>query len=298
MKGARLAWAAWTAVCLIWGTTYLAIKVALETIPPFLMGGLRYVTAGLILAGILKATGRGLPPVRAWAWLGLLGFLLVALGNGGVVWAEQFIPSGLTAVLIGTTPFWMVGTEAAVNGSRHVSRAEWVGLAVGFAGIVLLVSPDLVAGGEGGRQFGLGVLAVQVACAGWATGSALTRRHTAGGGVLGVAAVQMFAGGMVMLAVGTALGEWPRLHFTATTAVMLVYLTVFGSLVAFAAYAYALRHLDVTVVSLYTYINPVIAVVLGTLLVGEPFGWWMAGAVAVILVGVVIVRMTSGVVSR
>lgn len=293
MKGARLAWTAWTAVCLIWGTTYLAIKVALDTIPPFLMGGLRYVTAGLLLALLLKATGRRLPPVREWAWLCLLGFFLIALGNGGVVWAEQFIPSGLTAVLIGTTPFWMVGTETAVSGNRHVSRAEWVGLAVGFGGIVLLVWPDLVAGGEGGRQFGLGVLAVQIACAGWATGSALTRRHTASGGVLGVAAMQMLAGGLVMLAIGTALGEWPRLHFTATTAMLLVYLTLVGSLVAFAAYAYALKHLDVTVVSLYTYINPVIAVVLGTALLGEPFGWRMAGAAAVILVGVVVVRLAA-----
>ena len=119
---ATRAWSAWIAVCLIWGTTYLAIKIALETMPPFLMGGLRYLSAGLLLAAILRMRGHQLPGVRAWPTLAVVGFFMLALGNGGVVLAEGWIPSGLTAVLIGTTPFWMLGVEAAFS---RVSGLAW-----------------------------------------------------------------------------------------------------------------------------------------------------------------------------
>jgi len=285
----RRAWVAWAAVCLIWGTTYLAIKVALDTIPPFLMGGLRYATAGLILATILRFQGRALPPRSAWRRMAVLGFFMLLLGNGGVTWGEQHVPSGLTAVLIGTSPFWMVSVEAIVSGGKQLFAREWIGLSVGFAGIVLLVWPDITAGGAGGRNFALGVIALQIACVGWAIGSAYTRRHVTPGDVLGSAALQMIFGGMWMLALGTAAGEWGSLGFNTRTAVAFVYLTLAGSVVAFAAYSYALRHLNVAIVSLYTYINPVIAVALGTLLLDEPFHLRMLVAAGVIVAGVLIV---------
>jgi drug/metabolite transporter (DMT)-like permease len=283
------AWIAWIAVCLIWGTTYLAIKIALETIPPFLMGGLRYTTAGLLLAVILRARGHRLPARPTWGPLAIVGFFMIALGNGGVVWAEQSVPSGLTAVLIGTSPFWMVGVDALVPGGQRVLARQWMGLTVGFLGIVILVWPDITAGGEGGRAFGWGVVAVQIACAGWAVGSAYTRRHVLPRDILGSAALQMIFGGGFMLAAGTLIGEWDNLSFSARTGPMFVYLTLAGSVVAFAAYSYALKHLDVAVVSLYTYVNPVIAVVLGTLLLDEPFSPRMLVAAAVILAGMLIV---------
>lgn len=285
----RRAWVAWMAVCLIWGTTYFAIKIALDTIPPFLMGGLRYATAGLVLAAVLKARGKALPDRTAWGRLAVLGFFMFAVGNGGVVWAEQSVPSGLTAVLIATSPFWMVAVERVVAGAGSVHARQWVGLSLGFAGIVLLVWPDLTTTGAGARAFGWGVVSVQVACAGWAIGSAYTRRHVMAGDVLGSAALQMIFGGACMLAVGTALGEWGSLALSTKTAAALVYLTFAGSLIAFAAYSYALRHLDVAVVSLYTYVNPVIAVALGTLVLGEPFGMRMVVAAAVIFAGILTV---------
>jgi drug/metabolite transporter (DMT)-like permease len=283
------AWTAWVLVCAIWGTTYLAIKVALETIPPFLMGGLRYTTAGILLGAILRAAGHRLPGPRAWMRLAIVGFFMLGLGNGGVVVGSQWLPSGLTAVLIATSPFWMVSVEAAVSGGQQLFARDWTGLFLGFAGIVILVWPDIASGGEGSRMFGWGVFAVQLACAGWAVGSAYTRRHVLPADVLASAAMQMFFGGLFMLIVGSVLGEWSRLSFSPRTTASFVYLTLAGSLIAFAAYSYALRHLDVAVVSLYTYVNPIIAVALGTILLGEPFHARMVLAAIVILVGMAIV---------
>lgn len=286
----RRAWIAWVLVCLIWGTTYLAIKVALETIPPFLMGGIRYLIGGAMLAAWLVTRRDGLPPVREWPQLALLGFLMIALGNGGVVWAEQYLASGLTAVVIATSPFWMVAIDALFPGADRLGLRQWGGLFIGFCGIVLLMWPELSLGGASGRATALGILAVQIACAGWAVASAYTRRHAVSRNVLGVAAVQMFFGGLFMTLAGTATGEWAHLGFSVRTFAALVYLTLAGSVIAFAAYSYALRHLPIATVSLYTYVNPVIAVALGTLLLGEPFRASMLAAAAVIVVGMLVVR--------
>src|SRR5262249_52779641 len=150
--GGRLAWIAWAAVCIIWGTTYLGIKICLETIPPFLMGGLRYTVAGLILSAVLTARGHALPPPSEWGKFAVLGFFMLFFGNGGVVWAEQYIPSGLTAVFIATTPFWMVGVDALLPHGRRLHARDAIGLAIGFAGILILVGPDIAVGGAGARN--------------------------------------------------------------------------------------------------------------------------------------------------
>jgi drug/metabolite transporter (DMT)-like permease len=285
----RRAWIAWVAVCVIWGTTYLGIKIALETIPPFLMGGIRYLIGGVILSLILLARGRQLPRLADWGRLIVLGFFMLLLGNGGVVWGEQFVTSGLTAVLIGTSPFWMVSVDAMLTGGRQLHIRQWIGLTIGFAGIVLLVWPDIMNTGASARGFIWGVIAVQIACAGWAVGSSYTRRHVMPQDVMGAAALQMFFGGGFLLLAGTITGEWSHLAFNTRTTVALIYLTIAGSVVAFAAYSYALRHLDVAIVSLYTYVNPVIAVILGTIVLGEPFGVRMLISAAIIAVGVLIV---------
>lgn len=286
----RAAWLAFGVVCVVWGTTYFGIKVALETVPPFLMGGIRYVIAGGMLAGWITARGRALPARRTWPTLAWLGALMLGAGNGGVVWAEQHLASGLAAVMIATSPFWMVAVDAVLPGGDRLRPRHWIGLTVGFAGIVMLVWPDLRWSGAGSRQVLLGIFALQIACAGWAIASAYTRRHVVANDVLGAAALQMIFGGLFMLALGTAAGEWPALSLNAKTTMALVYLIVAGSLVAFAAYSYALRHLPVSTVSLYTYINPVIAVALGTMLLGEPFRMSMLFAGLIIVVGIMIVR--------
>jgi drug/metabolite transporter (DMT)-like permease len=283
--GGRLAWIAWSAVCLIWGTTYLAIKVALDTVPPFLMGGLRYSIGGAILAGLLRLRGHALP-LSEWRTLAVLAVFMLLIGNGGVVWGEQFVSSGLTAVLIATSPFWMVGVDAMVTRGRQLRARQWIGLLIGFVGIVLLVWPDIATSGRAGWGVVAGVVSVQCACAGWAIGSSYTRRHVVPKDVLGSAAMQMLFGGVYMLVVGSLLGEWRGLSFTPRTSVALAYLSIAGSVVAFAAYSYALQHLEIAVVSLYTYVNPVIAVALGAILLGEPFHARMLVAGTVIVVGI------------
>jgi drug/metabolite transporter (DMT)-like permease len=286
VRARKLAYGAWVAVCLIWGTTYLAIRVCLESMPPFLMGGLRWTLAGGLLAAVLFARGERLPSRTLWGPIALLGFLLIALGNGGVVWAEQWVPSGLTAVIIASSPFWMVGVEAASGGERLTARAL-VGLSVGFVGILLLVWPELTAGATG---FGAGIVALQIACLGWALGSSYSRRRTGAANVLTVAAGEMIAGGVVLLVAGTAAGEWRALGFTARTATAFAYLTTIGSIGGFAAYTYALKHLPIAFVSLYAYINPIIAVVLGVIVLAEPFSIRMIAAAAIVLAGVALVQ--------
>ena len=286
----RNAYIAFGAVCLIWGTTYLAIKVALETIPPFLLGGIRYVIAGSALMAFQAMRGEPLPTTREWRRLAWLGFLMIGLGNGGVNWGEQYLASGITAVMIGTSPFWMVAVDAFFPDGRTFSRRQALGMVLGFLGIVILVWPDLALG-DGDRWTVLvGILALQVACLGWSISSSYTKRHALQHSVLSVASVQMFFGGISMLAAGTAIGEWEALSFNGRTVSALVYLTLAGSIIAFAAYSYALRHLPIATVSLYTYVNPVIAVLLGTILLGEPFRVSMVVAAAIIVTGIAVVR--------
>jgi len=288
------AYAAWVAICLIWGTTYLGIRICLETMPPGLMGGLRWLAAGTVLAGIEFARGHRLPPLAAWRSLAVIGLLFIVGGNGFVVWAEQWVPSGLTAVLLATSPFWMVGIEAILPGGERPHGWTWFGLAIGFCGIVLLVWPDLTAGGDVGRNFLAGVIGLQLACLTWSIGSSYERRRgSEGEHTLGGAAVEMLVGGLVLTLIGSGAGEWPRLGFSARSAAAFAYLVLVGSVVGYSSYIYTLKHLPVSTISLYSYINPIIAVVLGVLLAGEPFGLRSFIASAVVLAGVAVVRVTG-----
>ena len=257
----RLGYLSWAAVCVIWGTTYLGIRICLESMPPALMGGLRWTIAGSLLIAYLLARGEAFPPPSRWGGIALLGFLLIGIGNGGVVFAEQWVPSGLAAVLVAVAPFWMAGVEAALPDGERLNRATVFGLLVGFSGILVLVWPDLTIDRGADRRF-----------------------------LAGVVALQMLAGGLIMIAAGTARSEWQHLFFTSRTATSLLYLSTLGAIGGFVAYSYALRHLPVSFVSLYAYINPVIAVTLGVMLLGEPFDARMATAAALVFAGVAVVR--------
>lgn len=288
----RLAYFAWVMVCLIWGTTYLGIRISLETMPPALMGGLRWTIAGALLAAFVRMRGHALPPPSRWGGILLLGFLMLGLGNGGVVVAEQWVPSGLAAVLVACSPFWMAAVEAVLPDGEPLRPKLVVGLLIGFSGILVLVWPDLKFDTGTGRNHGflMGVLALQIAAFGWSLGSAYSRRHGRSDNVLGTTACQMLAGGLMMVAAGTVRGEWAHLFFTSRTALALAYLATVGAIGGYVAYTYALRHLPVSFVSLYAYINPVIAVALGVLFLGEPFDRRMAAAAALVLAGVAVVR--------
>jgi drug/metabolite transporter (DMT)-like permease len=297
----RLAYFAWAAVCVIWGTTYLGIRVSLESIPPALMGGIRWLLAGSLLTGYLVVRRRPLPPRSQWGSIALVGFLMLGLGNGGVVFAEQWVPSGLAAVMVATSPFWMATVEACLPDGERLRTSGVLGLVVGFSGIVLLVWPDLTLGSASSRGFLAGIVALQIASIGWSIGSSYSKRHGrklaaatphADGldEVLGTTAYQMLAGGLMMTAAGTLRGEWSDIFFTTRTTTALIYMSTLGAVGGFVAYAYALRHLPVSFVSLYAYINPVIAVALGVLVLHEPFTWRMAIAAALVFAGVAVVR--------
>lgn len=286
----RLAILAWITVCFVWGTTYLAIRVALEAVPVMLIVALRWTTAGALLAATLLAFGQKFPPRSAWPGLALVGFLMNVVGNGFVVWAQQYVPSGLAAVVIAVVPFWNVLVEALLpRGERFTSRVLG-GLAIGFAGIVVLVWPNLTVGGAEGRMFIAGVFALQLACLGWALGTSYTKHRPFSGNPLATAAMQMLFGGAIMLAIGAASGGWSGLSVSPRSGAAMIYLIVAGSIVGYSAYVFALKHLPVSTVSLYAYINPIIAVVLGTLLLGEPFSGRIVIAAALVFAGVTVVR--------
>jgi drug/metabolite transporter (DMT)-like permease len=284
-----LAYAAFITVCIVWGTTYLGIRVALDTVPVLLLAGLRWMAAGLLLSGILLAMGRRLPPPRMWGPLVLLGFLMNIVGNGFVVFAQQYVASGLTAVLIATTPFWSALLERLLpNGERFTTRSL-VGLTIGFSGIVILVWPEMSQGGAGGRAFIGGVIAIQLACIGWVIGTSYAKRHELGDNPFPSAALQMVFSGIMLLTAATLHGDWAQLSFTPRTLGALAYLSVAGSLVAYSAYIYAIQHLRLSLVSLYAYINPIIAVALGTVLLGEPLSPRILLAALLVLAGTWIV---------
>jgi drug/metabolite transporter (DMT)-like permease len=284
-----LAYVAFVTVCIVWGTTYLGISVALETVPVLLLAGLRWMFAGLIMSGLMIATGRGLPKPRLWAPLALLGFLMNVMGNGLVVYAQQFVASGLTAVLIATTPFWSATLERLLPNGERFSKRSLVGLALGFIGIIVLVWPEMTNGGAGGRSFVIGVIAIQLACVGWVIGTSFARRHELGDSPFQSTALQMVFSGVMLLTAASAHGDWAHLSFTPRTIAAMLYLSIAGSLIAYSAYIYAIQHLPLQLVSLYAYINPMIAVALGTVFLGEPLSTRILISAALVLAGTWIV---------
>ncbi|MGE0044004.1 MAG: EamA family transporter [Vicinamibacterales bacterium] len=285
-----LAVLAWLTICVVWGTTYLAIRVGLETVPVALLAGSRWLIAGVVLCTALPLLGRPLPPRRAWGSIFVLGFLMNALGNGLVVWSEQYVASGLAAVVVAMVPFWSVLVQAAISGGERLTGRVMAGLALGFLGIVVLVWPELTQGGTAGRQFVVGVLALQVGCLGWALGTSYTKRHSVDADPLTASALQMLFAGIFLVGIGTVTGEWSRLTFTPRSAGAVAYLAVVGSIIGYSCYAYALKYLPVSTVALYAYVNPIIAVLLGTLILAEPFSLRIVGAAALVFGGIAVVR--------
>lgn len=285
----RLAYAAWAAVCFFWGTTYLAIRVGVEELPPSLFAGLRHLVAGLLLFGWMRLRGHDLPKGRDWLHLTIVGLSLLAVGNWMVVWAEKTVPSGLAALLVATSPFWMSGVESLLPGGDRLTVRGVLGLLVGFGGLVYLLLPQLQGQSINAGML-LGFLAVEVGCASWALGSVYSRRNPVSVKPLMGASIQMLVAGVALTLLGTFQGEWPRFHFSPKTGAAMLYLIVFGSIVAYSSYTYALQKLPISTVSLYAYLNPIIAVFLGWWLLGEHVGAREGIAMAVILGGVMLVQ--------
>lgn len=261
---------AFAAVYVIWGSTYLAIRFAIETLPPFLMAGVRFVVAGGTLYLWTAASGATRPTRQEWLATGVVGALLLLGGNGGVVWAEQTVPSGLTAVLVATVPFWMVLLHWWTAGVRP-TLVVLGALLVGLVGVALLVGPAEIAGAD--RVDPVGAVVLLLAALSWASGSLYSRHAAQPRWPLRANAMQQLAGGALLLGAATLSGEWGRLDLaeaSARSVLSLGYLVVFGSLVGFSAYIWLLRHVAPALVSTYAYVNPVVAVFLGWALASEP----------------------------
>jgi drug/metabolite transporter (DMT)-like permease len=298
-----LSWVALGVVYLVWGSTYLAIRVGVGHLPPLLFAGTRYVIAGTLLYPIARraaASSRGpaqdgaKPGAKAWLAGAVIGILLLFAGNGGVTVGETTLPSGFAAVLVATVPLWMIVFAWPVRHQRVTLRSA-LALAVGLGGVIILVGDGTASGRISG------VIIVLGAAAAWGFGSVLSHRLAVPSHAMLAAAIEMLAGGVVLLAVGAGSGEFSRIHWSsvpATSWFALAYLIGPGSILAFTAYGYALSHLSVTTVSTYAYVNPVVAVLLGIMFLGEQFTWREGIGAALVLASVIITLRRSRSTSR
>ena len=287
------AWAALLVVWVVWGSTYLAIRVADRTIPPFEMAAVRYLIAGCLLYPVAwlgtrrrpRPTGPGGPGTLAqWAGMAVVGTMLLAVGNGGVSYAERTLPSGLAALLVASVPLWMALADRVLNG-RRLRPAGWAALVTGLTGIAVLAQPH-------GRGTLLPVLVVLVGAMSWGIGSVLAGRLPAPGSPLLGSAMEMLAGGVVLVVFATVAGESAPAHPSTESLLAVVYLIGPGSLLAMTCYVIALRRLPTAAVSTYAYVNPVVAVSLGALLLGErpTLATLLGGAVVVASVAILLIN--------
>ena len=286
------AYLALAAICFFWGTVYLGIRIALEYFPPMLLMGGRFFYAGLLtlLAGaVFRAR---MPSPREFAVTAFNGIITLGLGIGTLAFAEQWVPSGLAAILTTTSPFWMIGVAAFFPGHERPNLATLFGVLVGLAGTLLLVVPGALREGLGGAVFSA-FLILQLGCGGFALGSILERHHRTTTHPIVNAAIQELATGVVFLVPGLLMHHDPiKWSFRGLAAV--AYLVVFGGIVGYSSFIYAMKHLPVALVSIYTYVNPVVAVLIGALLYGEKFSGLDIAAMVIVMAGVAAVKMFSG----
>jgi drug/metabolite transporter (DMT)-like permease len=279
------------AVYLIWGSTYLAIRFAIETMPPFLMAAGRYLTAGALLYGWARFRGAPRPSLLHWRSAVMVGAFLLLGGNGGVVWAEQRVDSGLAALLISTEPLWIVLLFWLRSGRERLHPRTLFGLALGFMGVLLLVRP-----GSSNSIDLLGAAVLVLASLSWASGSLYGQGAPLPASPLAATGMQMLGGGALLLIASALAGEPARFvlaEVSVRSLISLAYLVVFGSIVAFTAYVWLMRVASPVLVSTYAYVNPVVAVFLGWALANEPLTAGTLGAAAVILTGVVLITTSQ-----
>jgi len=281
--GRALVLSALLALYLVWGSTYYAMRVALVTLPPYLMAATRFVIAGFILFVVLRLRGAPLPRLREWLAAGLVGTLLLVMGNGFVVLAERTVDSGTAATVVATMPLWMAGL-GWFWGDRPKAR-ELVGLACGFAGIVVLNS------GEGYSLRGVDGLLILLAPISWAVGSLWSRRLPMPKGAMSTAC-QMLLAGVLMFAVALLRGERLAQPVSAESLAALAYLILFGSLIGFSAYGFLLGRTRPLIATSYAYVNPLVALVIGAALGGEPLSLRKIGACVLTVIGVLVVTFS------
>ena len=283
--------AAFAAVYLIWGSTYLGIRYAVETIPPLLMMGIRHLTAGTLLYAWTRSRGTPAPRLREWFYPALIGTLLFLGGHGSLAWAEQHVPSGIAALLVATLPMWIVVLARLWGTERHISRASLIGLVLGFIGVLVLFGPDVLRHNQEMNLVGAG--AVLFGTFIWAAGTIWMRNVKMPESPVLSSAMQMLAGGASLVIAAAIAGETRGFHVANVSAISwlsLAYLIVFGSIIAFTAYTWLHMVAPPSRVATYAYVNPVVAVLLGWTLASEPASVFTWIAMLVILAGVALVN--------
>jgi drug/metabolite transporter (DMT)-like permease len=291
-----LAVLSFAAISLIWGSTFLAIRVAIETMPTLYVTGLRFTVAGAILLGIAMLRGQPLPRrLSQWGHEALTGILLVPLANAAVVWAEHSISSGLAALLAATLPLWMALLERfLVRSGEPLTPNRIAGLLAGFGGVAVVVAPGIVvppsAGPSTGAALILGVLAMQFYAVAWNLGTLRVKYRPSGVAPAVAPALQMLLGGLVTLAAAAIAGPWHSSYLTTRSGIALGYLTLFGSVIAFSAYHYALRVIPPGKLTLFAYVQPIVAAIAGALVLDERITLPMLAGMLLILGGVTLAR--------
>lgn len=286
-------WVALGLVYLVWGSTYLAIRFAIQSIPPFFMAGARFLTSGLLLYGFLRLRGEPQPSRAHWRSAAVISFFLLVIGNGGVCWVEQKVPSGLTALLVGSVPLWMLLLEWAWKKGPRPGWKAWVGIALGFAGIAILVLPKAGVGEfKTDTPWTLLLLGTSFA---WSLGSLYSRTVSMPSSALMATALEMIVGGLELLGTGFCLGEQDHFHLyqlTASSMEAWVYLTLVGALVGFTSYIWVLQKATPGLASTYAFVNPVIALFLGWFWAGEALSPSLFLAGSLIVMAVVLITLS------
>jgi drug/metabolite transporter (DMT)-like permease len=283
---------AFAAIYLIWGSTYLGIRVAVETMPPFLMAGMRFAVAGSLVFGYLRLRGAPWPTRRQWRDQAIIGIFLLLGGNAVVSWCEERTPSGITSLMIGAGPLVVVLFDWVRPGGKRPTVGLALGVAVGIAGIALLLGPDAIP--QGYRPPAIDIIALFASTISWWTGSFYSKHIADGTSLIMASAMQMLCGSACMLLTGLLLGEGSSFHMASISThswEAFAYLVVAGSIVAFPVYVWLLEHCTPAKVSTYAYVNPVVAVVLGWLVLGEPLNPRMLLAAAIIVGAVAIITI-------
>ena len=287
---------AFAAVYILWGSTYLGIRVAIGSIPPMLMAGTRFFTAGVLLYGFMRMSGAPRPRLIHWRNAAVVGALLLLIGNGGLTWAELTIPSNIAALIIASTPLWMIVFDWIRPGGRRPHPSVFAGLVLGFIGVGLIIASKDQAGHNVAAPLGAFVLLAAALC--WAAGSVFSRHATQSESALLAVAMQMISGGALLLLAGFVLGEHHRFDLrtiTTSSRIAFLYLLIFGSLVGFTAYVWLLQVSTPARVSTYAFVNPLIAVILGRIFLHETLPGSVLAAGALIVAAVVLITLRSGV---
>ncbi len=282
------AYLAYASVCFFWGTTYLAIRIGVSHLPPFLFAGLRWLSAGSIFLVFLLIKGKKFPQLKEIFHLAVVALCLIGIGNGMLTFAEQWVPSGISSLFITTIPFWIVGMEAVLPSGPKLNLKIITGLFLGLTGVVLIFGHNwqhMIA-----SSYLIGMIALLVLALSWSFGSVYSKYKKVNVDPLLGAAIQMVIAGSAQIIVGLFLGEAAKFHFNEKSFLAFSYLLIFGALVGYSSYIYALTHLPLSFVSTYAYINPVIALILGWLVLGEEMNWLIVIAAVVIFIGVAIVK--------